>query len=65
MYDWNFGEKVFLTAWNPIVSYNQTMTYRYDTLQIYIIIYFSTIKSTWSLVTRKNKEALTKNFHHA
>ena len=60
MYDWNYGEKVFLTAWNPIVSYNETITYRCDTLQIYIIIYFSTIRSIWSLVTKENKGALTK-----
>ena len=27
MDDWKYGEKVFLTAWIPIVSYNQIMAY--------------------------------------
>ena len=42
-----YGKKVLLTAWSPIISYNQTITCRYDTLQrYYIIMYFSTIRST-------------------
>ena len=42
-----YGKKVLLTAWSPIISYNQIISCRYDTLQrYYIIMYFSTIKST-------------------
>ena len=66
MYDWNYGEKLFLTALSPIVCYNQTITYRCDTLQrCYIIMYFNIIKSIWSLVTKENKGGITKNFHNA
>ena len=40
MYDWmKLWEKVFLTAWSRIVSYNQTMKYKCGTLQRYYNVF--------------------------